>query len=178
MRQTKVAATTFIKRATRPKKKPLKRAEQRQTKQKALFSMYFVYPMPEKTTELEDVVAFSLTRLISIQKGATALRVHRKMVTEGMRRCRHAVCGSAALLSLWAERCVFCASVAFCIVCSQGKPWQQRDQSRNCKNKSSRSGWMKWRITCCAPQRQKSGTRPKSMCRTPRTAIPHPCPPC
>ena len=73
MRQAQVAATAFIKTLMRPKKKSLKRAEQRLIKQKAPFCVYFAYPMSEKTTELEDVVALCLTRQISIRKGATTL---------------------------------------------------------------------------------------------------------
>ena len=121
MRQAKVAATAFIRRVTRPKKKSPKPAEQHQTKQKAPSCVYFVYPMPKRrvleTAELEDVVALCLTHQISIRKGATTLNVHRTTVSEAMRRYRHAVCGSAPSLSLWAERCGLCASVAVAVHC-------------------------------------------------------------
>ena len=99
----------------RPKKKAPKRGEQRETKQKAPFGVYFVYFMPEKTTESEDVVALCVTRQISIRKHGTTLKVRRKTVTEAIRRYKHAVGGSGAWLPLWAERCGFCASVAVAI---------------------------------------------------------------
>ena len=76
--------------------------------------------MREQTTELEDVGALCLTCEISITIGATTLKVHRKTATEAMRCYRHAVCRGATSLSLWAERCGFCASIAVAVRCVHG----------------------------------------------------------